>query len=173
MFEPRVREEIDAFRALYRSAESETVPFTMFFGARAAQNYAARGEFIAAVRFGEALHPSNMEKLSGVARAELAMLPAKINEARSMASIFIDCPVDFESNVAGTLTRLLSYEGLSIAASPSLAVKITGTRSEPLFSCAASPDRQAAATADVAKRRAYSALAAALESGFIAELSAR
>jgi hypothetical protein len=54
---------------------------------------------------------------------------------------------------------------------PKISVIITDTRGVALFSYSASPGKQGAINAEVAKRRAYGELAAALESSFIGEMN--
>jgi hypothetical protein len=197
IFEPRVRREADGFRALWITAESETATLKSYFDYRAAYNFTRRDEFIHTRSFGEVLYPSKMNSLTRDVSESDARLPAKLNMARSMVNIFISINKDFESNITGTLTKLLSGEGLIITGNkkqaaaicaatvdegfqrsdagyfyyPTISVIITDTRGIALFSYSASPEKQAAMNADAAKRRAYQAVADTLKNNFVGEMN--
>jgi hypothetical protein len=149
------------------------------------------------MNFGQVLYPQKMDALTGDIWQNIAQLSAKLNEARSMAQIYIDCPADFESAVTTALAKLLSAEGLPITADkrkaaaictaavdegfqpaeagyfyyPKISVIITDSAGNALFSYSAAPGKQGAMNPDVAKRRAYNALAAALENDFSSEVN--
>jgi hypothetical protein len=197
MFEPRARKEADEFRSLWKAAESEKSALKSYFDYRAAYNFARRDEFVNTMTFGEALYPKKMDALNADVRKNTAQLSTKLNRARNAAQIFISANKDFESNIKGTLTKLLSGEDLIITVNkkraaaicaatvdegfkrveagyfyyPKISVTITDTRGAALFSYSASADKQGAMDADVAKRRAYGALAAALENNFIGKMN--
>lgn len=195
IFEPRVKNEADAFRELWRSAESETEPIKSFFAYKAADNFSRRAEFVQTMNFGRIINPDKMNSLVRDTDDAKARLPAKLSTARSMTNIFIDINNDYESNITGALTKLLSEEGLNITTNkktaravckvtvdeglshnefgdfyyPKITVALTGKNDTTLFSYSAAAGKQAAMDAKVAKRRAYGALAAALENNFRAE----
>ncbi|MDR2480989.1 MAG: hypothetical protein LBD07_01670 [Spirochaetaceae bacterium] len=199
IFEPRARRAIERLRALYRTAESESAPLKAYFEYEAARRYARGAEFVSTLSFGETLHPENMKRLTGPARAEMDALGSKTEQARAMASIALECTKDFESKIAGTLTALLSAQGLTVTNNrknasavceaavdegyqyregtghfyyPVLTVTVKNKNGGALFSYSVQAGKQAAMQADVAKRRAYGALAAALERNFIEEFYA-
>jgi hypothetical protein len=116
--------------------------------------------------------------------AKIAALPQKIDDAKRNASVFIDCPDDFESLVTNAFSRALSAEGFPVAknkdgADVICAVSIDEGKQErelgifyysslqavftdasgAIFTFNATADRASAVTPDVAKRRAYTALA--------------
>ncbi|MDR0600372.1 MAG: hypothetical protein LBG84_09895 [Treponema sp.] len=198
IFEPRVRREAEEFRALWRAAESETAALKSYFDYKRALEHTRRGDFVNTMNFGEILYPQKMNALAGDIRQNIARLGAKLNEARNMAAVFIQCPVDFESAVSTALARLLSAEGLPVTADkrraaaictarvdegfqrvegtgyfyyPRISVIITDRSGNALFSYSAAPGKQAAMNPEVAKRRAYGELAAALESDFSGEMN--
>jgi hypothetical protein len=120
----------------------------------------------------------------GEVRANIAAIPQKTDDAKRKAGVYIDCPGDFESLVTNAFSRALSKEGFPVAANrngatvvcmvtidegrqqrdsgifynPSLRAVFTGD-SGVLFTFNTTADRAAAVTPDVAKRRAYTALA--------------
>lgn len=51
VYEPRIRHESDIFRALWRTAESETEPLRSFIAYKAAMNYADRNSLMSAIFF--------------------------------------------------------------------------------------------------------------------------
>jgi hypothetical protein len=130
-------------------------------------------------------------------RSEIAALPQKSDEARRNANVYIDCPVDFESAIVNAFSRAISAEGFPVAKTragagavctvtvdegmqkrelgtfyfPSLQAVFTG-KSRALFTYNASADSASAVTPDVAKRRAYTALAAAVQKTFSTEFNA-
>jgi hypothetical protein len=198
IFEPRVRKEADEFRALWRIAESESAALKSYFDYKRTLEYTRRTEFANTMNFGDVLYPQKMNALISDMRENTAQLSSKLNEARSMAKIFINCPLDFESSITAALAKLFSGEGLPVTTDksnaaaictvtveegfwrsegvgdfyyPKIGVIITDISGNALFSYSASAGKQAAMNAEVAKRRAYSALAAALENNFSVELN--
>jgi hypothetical protein len=152
------------------------------------------GDFVEAEAFGQILHPQKMNVLLGGIRAEIAAIPQKIDDAKRNASVFIDCPGDFESLVTNTFSRALSEKGfpvttnrdgadvvckvsivegkqqreLGIFYNSSLQAVFTDP-SGALFTFNAAASRASAVTPDVAKRRAYTALAEKVEKSFLIE----
>jgi hypothetical protein len=197
LYEPRLKKQADSFRSLYDGAENESDSFKKALRWLAAAQYAGSAEFEAANTFGQILSPARMNTAFSAVRSDTASLPQKIDDARRNASVFIDCPVDFESAIANAFSRALSAEGfpvaklragaaaictstvdegmqqrdLGICYFPSLQAVFTGS-SGTLFTYNASAERASAVTADVAKRRAYTALAEAVQKSFHSELIA-
>jgi hypothetical protein len=191
VYEPRFKRQADAFQALYAAAEQERGPFrkVLRFGAAAA--YARGGDFVEAEAFGQILHPQRMNASFGGIRAEIAAIPQRIDDAKRNAGVFIDCPGDFESLVANAFSQALSAEGFPVAKNrngadvvcavtidegrqqrelgvfyyPSLQAVFTDA-SGALFTFNAAADRASAVTPDVAKRRAYTALAEQVAGSF-------
>ena len=164
--------------------------------------YAGSAEFEAANTFGQILNPARMNAAFSGVRSDTASIPQKIDEARRNADVFIDCPEDFESAIANAFSRALISEGFPVAKAraaaaaictitvdegmqqrdlgifyfPSLQAVFTGTSSGgssgTLFTYNVSGERASAVTADVAKRRAYTNLAEAVQKSFHSELIA-
>jgi hypothetical protein len=197
VYEPRFRQQSDAFRALYRAAESERDPFKKALRWRAAESYAQSAEFEAANTMGQMIHPQRMNAAFSAVRNEIAALPQKSVEARGNAGVYINCPVDFESALVNAFSRVLAAEGFPVSRTraaaavvctvtvnegmqkrdlgifyfPSVQAVFTGT-SGTLFTYTASAESAAAVRADVAKRRAYNALAEQIQKTFPAEFRA-
>ncbi|MDR1469940.1 MAG: LPP20 family lipoprotein [Spirochaetaceae bacterium] len=191
VYAPRFQKQADAFHALYEAASGEADPFKKVLRLRAARRYAQSPEFKAALALGQMLHPSRMNAAFAAVRAETASLPGQTDEAARRASVFIDCPADFEALIVNALSRVLAAEGFPIAKtrngasticavtveegvqkrelgifySPSLQAVFQGT-SGVHFTFTAAAAGTGAVTPDVAKRRAYQALAAAVEKTF-------
>jgi hypothetical protein len=197
LYEPRFARLIAAFRALYQAAEAEGDPFKKALRLGAARAYAQGADFEAAESFGQILHPAKMNAAFSAVRGDIASLPQKTDAARRNATVYIDCPTDFESLVANAFSRALIAEGFPVAKAraeaavvcavtvdegmqqrelgvfyfPSLQAVFTGS-SGALFTYNASAERASAVTPDVAKRRAYSGLAEQVRETFAAELNA-
>jgi hypothetical protein len=148
-------------------------------------------------RAGQILSPARMNAAFSGVRSDSASIPQKIDSARRNAGIYIDCPVDFESLIVNAFSRALSAEGfpvtkirneaaavcaitvdegmqkrdLGIFYFPLLQAVFTGS-SGVLFTYNAAGDSASAVTPDVAKRRAYTALAEAVQKTFSAEFNA-
>jgi hypothetical protein len=194
VYEPRFKRQADAFEALYAAAEDEKDQFRKVLRFAAAGAYARSGDFVEAEVFGQILHPQKMNASFGRIRAEIAAIPQKIDDAKRNASVFIDCPGDFESLVTNAFSRALSENGFPTAENknsaavvcavtidegrqqrdlgifyyPSLQAVFTGV-SGALFAFNAAADRASAVTPDVAKRRAYAALAGKVVESFSIE----
>jgi hypothetical protein len=194
LYEPRFKRQADSFSALYAAAETESDRFKKALRWSAAQQYAQSAEFEAANTFGQILSPARMNAAFAAVRDEIASIPKELDTARRNADVFIDCPVDFESAILNAVSRALSAEGFPVAKTragaaavctitvdegmqkrdlgmfyfPSLQAVFTGS-SGTLFTYNASAERASAVTADVAKRRAYTALAEAVQKTFSTE----
>jgi hypothetical protein len=183
VYEPRFKRQPDAFAALYAAAEHESGQLRKFLRFGAADAYMRGGDFVEAEAFGQILHPQKMNGSFGGIRAEIAAIPQKTDDAKRNASVFIDCPGDFESLVTNAFSRALSAEGFPVSKNKSgadviCAVSIDEGRQERELGIFYYSSLQAvftdasgaivtfnadatgsAVTPDVAKRRAYTALA--------------
>jgi hypothetical protein len=198
VYEPRVKRQTDAFAALYAAAENESGPFrkALRFGAADASTRSAAfvEGFVKQEAFGQILHPQKMNASFGEIRAEIAAIPQKTDDAKRNAGVFIDCPGDFESLVTNAFSRALSAEGFPVAKNrngaavvcavtidegkqerelgifynPSLRAVFTDA-SGAVWTFNAAADRASAVTPDVAKRRAYTALAEEVVKSFSIE----
>jgi hypothetical protein len=184
VYEPRFKRQADAFAALYTAAENESGQLRKFLRFGVAAAYIRGGDFVEAEAFGQILHPQKMNASFGAIRAEIAALPQKTDDAKRNASVFIDCADDFESLVTNAFSRVLSEKGFPVSknrdgAAVICAVSIDEGRQESdlgifyysslqavfsdasgaIFTFNATADRASAVTPNVAKRRAYTALA--------------
>jgi hypothetical protein len=194
VYEPRFKLQADAFEALYAAAENEGGRFRKVLRFSAARAYTRGRDFLEAEAFGQILNPQKMNASFGAIRAEIAAIPQKTDNAKRNAAVFIDCPGDFESLVANAFSRALSEEGFPVAKTrsgaaavcavsidegrrqrdlvifyyPSLRAVFSDVSGE-LFTFNAAADRASAVTPDVAKRRAYTALAGKVAESFSIE----
>jgi hypothetical protein len=184
VYEPRFKRQADAFHALYAAAENEGGRFRRFLRFGAADAYVRGGDFVEAEAFGQTLHPQKMSDAFDAVRAEIAALPQRIDAAKRNAAVFIDCPGEFETRVANAFSQALKAEGFPVVenrngADVVCAVTIDEGRQQrevgifyysslravftdasgAIFTFNATADRASAVTPEVAKRRAYTALA--------------
>jgi hypothetical protein len=197
IYEPRFQKQAETLQALYQAAEAESGLFKKALLWGTASRYAQSADFEAAYSFGQILYPVKMNTVFSNVRTKAAALPQKTGEARRNASVYIDCPVDFESIIANSFSRVLSAEGFPVAKTratsaavcaitvdegmqkrelgtfyfPSLQAVFTES-SGALFTYTASADSASAVTPDVAKRRAYNALAEQVQKSFSGEFNA-
>jgi hypothetical protein len=146
--------------------------------------------FVTQEAFGQILYPQKMNGSFGGIRTKIAAIPQKTDDAKRNASVFIDCPGDFESLVTNGFSRALSAEGFPVSKNRNEAAVVCvvsideGKQERDLgifyysslqavftdasgaiftFNAAATGS---AVTPDVAKRRVYTALAKEVEDSF-------
>jgi hypothetical protein len=190
IFEPRLSSRTAPFMALYQAAEADTESLRRFF------RYKAAGDFDTAaltayLDFARTLNPGRAAEFAPV-REALAAFLSRMNQARFDASVYIDCPADMDGLTAAALTGALSAEGLPVTKdqtvasavclaqvdegqekreggvfyTPELTITINGKAGTPLFSMTLKVPRQSATNPDIARRRAYTALAGEIISKF-------
>ena len=191
VYGPRFSQQARVFAQPFNAAENESDPFRKALRYTAAQNFALSPDFRNAETLGQLLQPAMMDAEFAEVRTMLAALPQRAGDARRNAPVFIDVPVDFESrlhgafsqrftalgfpvtdniNAAAVVCRVTVEEGrqqrdLGVFYFPRVHAVITGPAGT-LFAFSAEAGQQAAATPDMARRRAYQALADAVLSGF-------
>jgi hypothetical protein len=196
IYEPRFKRQAEAFKNLFDAAENESDPFKKTLRYQAALNYSRGGDFESANLFGQLLYPEKMNTEFAEVRKNLASLPQKIDSAKREAAVFIDCSRDFESLVYNAFSEAFAAQGFSVVKTrsaaaavcavsveegeqrretgiyyhPSLQAVLSG-KSGALWAFNATADRAAAVTADVAKRRAYTALAQAVKTTFVSQFT--
>jgi hypothetical protein len=200
VYEPQAKKASDALLGLYASAEDETEAFSRALRFGAVETYAEGAEFNAARQFSQVLHPKNAQTLFADADAACAALSEKIYTARQNARVFIECPTDFNELVYQATVSAFGAEGFPVERNRSAASSVcvinvdegkqkmesgvfytpslTGTvnggadgKSGAVFSFTVKAERLGAINDGVAKRRAYTALAAALQESFPGELN--
>ena len=198
VYKPTAQKEADAFLLLVKAADTETEAFNAVLRYGNAAAYAEGAQFNAVRGFAQALHPANAAALFRETDAALASIPQKQLAARERASVYIDCPVDHERMIYQAMVKALGASGFAVETNrgkaaavctirveeglqqgqggfmyyPALSADFSGKKGA-LFSFKISAERAGAVTPDVAKRRAYTSLAAALEKGFEQELRRR
>jgi hypothetical protein len=198
VYEPQAVRIRDGFLKLAAAAEAEDAPFSRALRFGAAAVYAEGAEFAAVRGFAQILHPNRARPLFAEADAVRAALPEKIYSARQRATVFIDCPADFDGmvyraalaafgaagfpvernrSVASAVCLIRVDEGAQKLDSgtffnPSLTGTITGgAGGGAVFSFSATAPRQGTINPEVGRRRAYTALAAALGDAFSGEIN--
>jgi hypothetical protein len=196
LYEPEAARTRDALLALSDAAEAEDEAFlrALRFGAAAA--YGEGADFNAVRGFSQVLHPAKARALFADADARRSAFPERIYRARQGAAVFIDCPGDLDGIVGTAVAAAFGAAGFPVeqdrrAASSVCLVSVdmgaqkleSGTFYNPaltgtvsggagaVFSFTAKAPRQSAVNPDVGRRRAYTALAAALGEAFAAEIN--
>ena len=193
-YEATARRQAEAFLNLVKAAEEEIEPFTAVLRLGIANAYAESVEFITVRDFSQVLHPALASAFFGSTDSAWASLRQKQLLARERAVISIQCPVDQDRIIYQAMVKALGNEGFATGSrgntatvcviqveegmqvsnsgtfyTPSLTTTISGSTGA-MMSFQVNTERFGASNSDVAKRRAYNALAAALESTFSTEL---
>jgi len=195
VYSPRFRQQADSFISLFDAAENERDQFRRALRFLAADDYSKSDDFQNASLLGQILHPARINAEFESVRARIASIPQRLESSKRNASIFIDCPGDFESlvsnvfssrfaalgfpvannrNTASAVCRITISEGrqqrdLGIFYHPSLQAVVSSNtlqNTETLFSFSAEGERAQAVTPDVAKRRAFQSLADKVRESF-------
>ncbi|MDR1149798.1 MAG: hypothetical protein LBK66_14325 [Spirochaetaceae bacterium] len=196
LYEPEAVKVKGALSALSSAAEAENDAFlrALRFGAAAA--YGEGPEYNAVRGFAQVLNPAKARAVFAEADAVRSAMPERIYSARQAAAIFIECTGDLDGIISNAMTAALGAQGFPVeqarkAASCVCLIRVdlgaqkmesgtfytpalTGTVSGgagAVFSFTAKAPRQSAVNPEVGRRRAYTALAAALGEAFAAELN--
>ncbi|GHU42814.1 hypothetical protein FACS1894190_12590 [Spirochaetia bacterium] len=188
---PRVEKAAGVFSALHEAAEKESDDLKKYFAYMACAAYSDSVEFLTITLFAQTLYPAKAEATYRVVNAQIEELPQKIIAARQKNQIFINCPADSDGIITTAFSKSFNAEGFTVitnrAATSALCEVLvdegvrqtdTGTFYYPtvtavlsgktgaLWTYNANATRQGAVTPDVAKRRAYTALAQEIEKSF-------
>jgi hypothetical protein len=176
----------------YGAKNEASDPFTRALRFGKAEAYAAGEEFITARSFSQILHPDLAAPLFEEADGARSALPREAAEARQNARVYLECPLDLNGLIRNAATTAFRDAGFTAAAEsrgaavrcvihvdvnpvprppgtgtfylPKLSgevTSLTGARAA-VFSFTAQAEVQSAIDADLARSRAYTALAQAL-----------
>ncbi|MDR2052620.1 MAG: hypothetical protein LBP80_04320 [Treponema sp.] len=192
LFEPRLTSKTAPFMAIVKAAEKDIEPLRRFFRYRAARSLDPAA-LPAYLDFARTLNPGRAAAFNPVREASAA-LSLRLDEAKFEASVCLDIPVDMDGIAAAALISALSAEGFPITENrnaagavcravidegrenreggtfytPKLTLTLQG-KADPLFSMTLEAPRQSAVNPDIARRRAYAALAGEIQSQFHGE----
>jgi hypothetical protein len=198
VYEPEAAKARDGLLALSDAAEAEKEAFLRALRFGAASAYGEGADFNAVRGFAQILHPAKARVLFAEADTRRAAFPERVYNARQGAAVFVDCPDDLDGLIATAVTAAFGAAGFPAeqnrrAASSVCAIRVdlgaqklesgtfytpalTGTVSGDagaVFSFTAKAPRQSAMNPDVGRRRAYTALAAALGEALAGELNSK
>jgi hypothetical protein len=197
IYEPVLRQGVGAFTSLYKAAEAEPEPFKQIslYGAAHREALKSLPEQSSKLSFARVLDPRATEEFDAVF-ANAASVPQKILSAKSRSTIFIQCSSDVDGTVYSAVSRSLSAEGLPVTTNkdaaavlcevnisenrqtlpagtfytPSVNIILNG-KTQSLYSFSTGVDERIGANnPDVARQRAYTALAYKLGETFKVEL---
>ncbi|GHU02002.1 hypothetical protein FACS1894147_02970 [Spirochaetia bacterium] len=196
-YEPEAQKQAGAFTALFEAAENESDPLKRFFAYRAAEQYTASSAYITTLEFGQVLAPMQMNSAFTEVRAGIVTIPQKMNEAKKAGNIFVVVDTDNEGALNAALAKALGGEGFPVARTragaaaicaatvteglqksdmgtfyfPKISITLRSANGSDVFSCSIEAAKQGAVNPDIAKLRAYTALAAAIEKQLPVELN--
>ena len=193
-YEPTAQRQAGIFLNLVKAAEEETEPFNAVLRYGTAMAYERGAEFNTVRNFAQVLHSTRANLLFAEADLVLAGLLERQINAREKAVIFIECPVDHDRIVYQAMVTALGNAGFATESNrntgtrcivrveegrqvhdsgiiyyPSLTATISGSNGA-IMSFRVTGGRAGAINPDLAKRRAYTSLAIALEGAFSSEL---
>jgi hypothetical protein len=186
IYEPVLRQGAESFLSLYRAAEAESESFRQVFLYGAAHRAALEfvSDFSRELSFARILNPAAAEQFDGVLTAA-ASIPQKMSSAKSRSTIFIQCTGDSDGMIYTAVSKALGAQGFPVTTNrtaaaimcevnisenkqtlpagtfytPSVNIVLNG-RTQSLFSFSASAnERIGANNPDVARQRAYTAIA--------------
>jgi hypothetical protein len=198
VYEPNAKRQADALLALFKAAGEETDAFNAVLRYGAIGAYADSAEFSAVRDFAQTLNPAKSNALFREADEALAGYREKLFAAQEKVRVYVECPADYNRMIYQAMVKALGTSGFAAEENrgragaycviqvdaepqkqdngtfyyPALSGTISGSAGA-LFSFSVKAERQGAMNPDLAKRRAYTALAAALEKSFPAELQNR
>jgi putative hemolysin len=191
VYKDQAKAELDKFLALAAEAEKMSMqdPLKRCFALNDALKTASSDEYQQTMLFGSILSSKNMDALLAPAREKEAALQGEKAEARQNVVLTLQCSSDFESLLKNAVSAALADAGFSATASagpdsytvhvvvdesvsqtdmgtyymPKAQVRITNSAGVNEFICPVNAKKAGAMSPDVAKRRAYTALAEALK----------
>jgi hypothetical protein len=199
VYEPNIKRQSDALLAIIQAADADAdagvEPFNAFLRYGNAFAYENSVEYSGTRAFAQVLYPAKAAALFAEADAALGELTQKQLAVRERSRMFVSCPVDYNGIVYQATVRAIGASGFAVEQNRNLANTqcliqveegeqrrdagifyypvLTGTiggKNGAPFSFKIQADRQGAINPDIAKRRAYDALAGALENSFANEL---
>ena len=183
IFEPRLRQKADAFRVLVEEADRQREPFTKILLYSNALSLVAAEELMEQFFFADALNPLGASFFSDT-RSLISELPATIERNVANAGIYVECENDYNGSIYTAVAAVFSNAKFPVAKEKSSALYVcmvvvgenaqqlnAGTFYYPTVSITLNGrngvvasynntlERIGAADANVAKRRAYDAIA--------------
>jgi hypothetical protein len=195
IYEPRVREKTGPFWTLFTEAGAEADPLRQYYLYTAALSLAGREELSPLLDFAQILNPRRAAAFDDL-RAALGETGLKAESAKGRVAFYIASDNDMDALLSAAFAAAFTSHAFTVTGdagvatnhcearvsenrqdleagtfyAPSINVTVTGPGG-PLFSYSASVPRQGARNAEVARRRAYAALAGELERTFYGEFS--
>jgi hypothetical protein len=197
IYEPVLRQGVEPFLSLYQAAETNPEPFRQISLYSAAQKEALKSlpEVSPKLFFARILDPKAAAPFDGFFTGA-SSIPQKILSAKSRSTIFIQCNSDVDGMVYSVISKVLSADGFTVTTNkntaavicevnisenkqtlpagtfytPSVNIVMNG-KTQSLYSFSASVDERIGANnPDVARQRAYIALASKLGKTFKVEV---
>jgi hypothetical protein len=117
MYRPQAQNAADTCTQLcYGAREEHTDPFTRALSFGKAEAYAAGEEFITARSFAQGLYPARAKELFEEADGVRAALLREAAEARRNASVYLECPLDFNGLIRAAAMAAFRDAGFTAAA---------------------------------------------------------
>jgi hypothetical protein len=195
LYEPGLRQKAEPFESAYRAAEAAGEALKQLYLYTRCRGPAV--ELPPLLEFAQILYPSGAARYAGLRQA-VADLPQRIDASRSGTRIYIDCPMDFEGALSGSLARAFGEAGLTVEKDkdtasvvcsvevqeneqkqqeavfyrPALTLTLKG-KTGTLFTWNTGAERAGGFNPGVAKRRAYAGLAQKIEESFTLDFEKR
>jgi hypothetical protein len=190
IFEPELRQKADAFNAMYQEAGLQDEAFTKILLYTKALNLASREKIASLLGFADILYPQITVSFDDT-RSMISAIPANIEKLKSLSVIYIECDTDFDSTIYTALGSAFSSRGFPVAKNkasaayictalvaenirkldagtfyyPTVTVNVSG-KDGVIFTHSVTMNRVGASNADVAKRRAYTAISNEIQKSF-------
>jgi hypothetical protein len=191
IYEPGLRQKCETFTKLFDLAENEPEPLKQTILYAISLEQARKNDVERSLGFAEILYPQKATIYSDV-RRNLSNLPSVMTSSASVSSLYIECDNDFEGMVTSAATRVFSSQYIPVQKgkdtakylciisiepnerksdagtffTPVLTINLTG-EDRTIASYSSTIKRTGASNAEVAKKRAYTALVEDIEHSFI------
>ena len=192
IYEPKIQDCVSSFESFYFNANSKTDSFLKMAGLSKAYVNARQNELSKKLDFAQILSPDQAAQFDAT-RNHLSEIEASVHKLAKQCSFFILCENDFDETVLRAVGEFLSKFGIVIGDkkseylcsvkiienkqalpagtfySPSFSLKISCV-DEVLFSSEGQLKKIGAKNGDVAKQRAYQAIAQSIQDTLKKEL---
>ena len=192
IYEPKIQDCVSSFESFYSSANSKTNSFLKMAGLSKAYGNAKQNELSKKLDFAQILNADQAAQFD-ITRNHLSEIEASLHKLAKQCTFFILCENDFDETVSRAVGEVLSKSGIVIGDkkseylfsikiienkqalpagtfySPSFSLKIS-CADEVLFASEGQLKKVGAKNEDMARQRAYQAVAKSIQESLKTEL---
>jgi hypothetical protein len=194
LYEQELRIKTNMFNAMYKEAEFTDESFKKVLFYSNADTLASKEKLFEKLSFANILYPPG-SVFFGDTRIMLSEIPSKIENLKSMSSLYIECNIDYDNSIYTAISKIFSVQGFPITKEkgqaaytcnvlideneqylnagffyyPTININIIHKK-DVIFSFNTSLSRIGASNEDVAKKRTYAAISNEIHKSFLLEI---